>query len=231
MKISIAIPCYEMHGVGAECLEFSFSKIKDQTFKDYQVVVSDSSNDDKIQILCGKWKDEFDLKYVKSTECAGSPTSNFNKVIKNCDGEWIKLLCLDDFFLYKSSLQRIADAIDENYSWIVTGYDHTYDRVNFERFHFPQINPQIYITNTIGSPSCAVIKNIEGLPEFDNNLIYAFDCEFYYNMIKKYGNPKLLFDPTVATLLSKDSLTSTDATQELINKENEYILRKHGFAT
>jgi glycosyltransferase involved in cell wall biosynthesis len=218
-----------MHGLGAECLEFSFQRIKEQTFKDFQVVISDSSKDNEICILCEKWKNEFDLKYVSSPECAGSPTLNSNKAIANCDGEWIKFICLDDYLMYKGSLQRIVDELDDNYSWMVTGYNHTYDRKNYFNYHFPQLNPNICIVNTIGSPSCMIIKNLNDLPIFDKELYYAYDCEFYWRMIKKYGNPKIITDPIVATLLGKHSLTSELATQEYINKENEYILRKHGF--
>lgn len=229
MKISIAIPTYEMSGIGEKCLRFSFQKIKEQSFKDFNVVISDSSNDDKIQTLCKKWENEFEIKYIRSPECAGSPTLNSNKVIKNSDGEWIKFLCLDDFLLYNSSLQKIANGIDDNYNWMVTAYNHTYDRVNFERYHCPQLNPNICVINTIGSPSCMVLKNLKNIPEFDNNLQYAFDCEMYHRMILEYGNPKILSDTIVGTLLGKHSLTSELATQEFINKENEYILKKHGF--
>lgn len=230
MKISICIPCYEMKGIGVECLEFSFQKIKEQTFKDFNIIISDSSNDNKIQILCEKWKDEFEIKYISSPECAGSPTLNSTKAIKNCDGEWIKLLCLDDFLIYTSSLQRIVDALDDNYNWMVTAYNHTYDRVNFERYHCPQLNPKICVVNTIGTPSCMVLKNLKNIPDFDTNLQYAYDCEFYHRMILQYGNPKIITDITVGTFLGKHSLTSELATQDFINKENEYILKKHGFA-
>lgn len=230
MKISIAIPAFEMNGIGVECLEFSFNKIKEQTFQDYQVVISDSSKkDNEIYILCEKWKSEFDLKYIYSPECAGSPTMNSNEAIRNCDGEWIKFLCLDDYFLYKGSLQRIVDGLEDNHSWMVTGYNHTYDRKNYFNYHFPQLNPNICIINTIGSPSCMVLKNLEDLPSFDTSLFYAYDCEFYYQMIKKYDSPKIITDPIVATLLGQHSLTTELATQEYIEKENNYILKKHGF--
>jgi glycosyltransferase involved in cell wall biosynthesis len=228
MKISIAIPCFEMSGIGAGCLEFSFQRILEQTFKDFEVVISDSSNDNKIQILCEKWQDKFDLKYIKSAECAGSPTLNSTKAIKSCNGEWIKFICLDDFLMYPNSLQKIVNALDDNYNWMVTAYIHTYDRINFEKYHLPQLNPNICVVNTIGSPSCMILKNLKDLPEFDSQLFYAYDCDFYHRMIQQFGNPKILTDVTVGTLLGKHSLTSELATQEFINKENEYILKKYG---
>jgi glycosyltransferase involved in cell wall biosynthesis len=229
MKISICVPTYEMRGKGAECLEFSFQRINDQNFTDFNVVISDSSIDDKIQLLCKKWQEKLDIKYIKSPECAGSATLNSTKAIKNCDGEWIKFLCIDDYLLNKNSLATIVGAVDENYKWLVGAYVHTTDRINFEHYHLPKLNPYICVVNTIGSPSCLTLKNTEDFLGFDDNLRYAYDCELYYRMIQKYGEPKIMSEATVITLLSSDSLTSTIMTPELIHKENDYILRKHGF--
>jgi len=229
MKLSIAVPVYEMHGKGVECLEFSFNKMLEQTFTDFNVVISDSSKDNKIQILCEKWQDKLNIVYIKSPECAGSPTKNSNKVIKNCDGEWIKFLAQDDFLEYKGSLQRIVDELDDNYNWMVTGYNHTHDRINFEHYHYPQLNPNICVVNTIGNPSCMVIKNIDNLPEFDDNLIYCWDCDWYHQMIQRHGNPKIISDTTVGTLLGEHTITSSQMTEEMIKTENEYILKKYGF--
>jgi glycosyltransferase involved in cell wall biosynthesis len=226
MKISIAIPCYEMKGLGVECLEFSFQKIKEQTFTDFEVVISDSSNDNRIELLCKKWEKEFNLKYIKSPECAGNPALNSTKAMKNCNGEWIKFLCLDDFFLNKDSLLKTVNALDNSHNWLASAYIHTYDRVNFERYHLPQMNPNIFVVNTIGSPSCATFKNVM---DFDENLFYCYDCDFYWRFFQKYGEPKILSEATIGTLLGKHSLTSELATQEFIGKENNYILKKYGF--
>ena len=49
MKISIAIPCYEYSGMGAEILEHSFHQMNIQTFKDFDVIISDHSIDDNVK--------------------------------------------------------------------------------------------------------------------------------------------------------------------------------------
>jgi len=48
MKISIAIPCYEMHGRGTEMLQYSLNTIKKQVNSDFEVVISDHSKNDDI---------------------------------------------------------------------------------------------------------------------------------------------------------------------------------------
>ena len=47
MRMSIAIPTYEVKGRGVEFLNDLFRTIEIQTFKDFEVVVSDHSKDDK----------------------------------------------------------------------------------------------------------------------------------------------------------------------------------------
>ena len=51
-KISIAVPTYEYRGKGVEVLEYAFNTMVKQTFKDFDVVISDHSVDDKIEVLC-----------------------------------------------------------------------------------------------------------------------------------------------------------------------------------
>jgi hypothetical protein len=149
--------------------------------------------------------------------------------MKNCNGEWIKFLCLDDFFLNKDSLLKTVNALDDSHNWLASAYIHTYDRINFERYHLPQMNPNLFVVNTIGSPSCATFRNCKDMIDFDTNLSYAYDCDMYWRFFLKYGEPKILSDTTIGTLLGKHSLTSELATQELISKENNYILKKYGF--
>ena len=56
---SIAIPTYEMKGKGVEYLEHSFQILNNQTFKDFEIIISDHSKSDDIKLLCDKWKDIF----------------------------------------------------------------------------------------------------------------------------------------------------------------------------
>lgn len=226
MKISIAIPAYEYKGKGAELLEFSFEKMKTQTFKDFNVVVSDHSLDKSIEDMCKKWENELTIKYVKNTEKRGNPAANLNNAIKESEGEWIKILCQDDYLMYDNSLEIIADAIGEE-NWIATGYIHTRDRKNYQVYHAPFLNPQLYITNTVGTPSCVAIKNVPQMVYADENLKYAYDCEFYFRFMTQYGKPKIITDVTIANFLWDGALTAI-ITPEFIEQENAYILNKHG---
>jgi len=230
-KISVCIPTFEYGGSGKDCLEYSFEKLKEQTFKNFNVIISDSSNDDEIEKLCKEWQTNFEIKYIKSPEARGNPAKNMNISMKNADGEWIKILCQDDYLSGKESLEKIARVIDTNkeYNWIATGYLHTNDKESFFNYHSPYLNPRIYIINTIGTPSCTAFKNDFPLMEMDENLSYCYDCEYYYRFFLEHGNPKLITDVTIISYLWEKSITSS-ITNDLIIQESRYILQKHGFS-
>jgi glycosyltransferase involved in cell wall biosynthesis len=226
MKISICIPTWEYHGKGVECLEYSFNKLLIQTFKDFQIVISDHSIDNEIQLLCGNWSNLLDIKYIRNEKDRGNAASNSNNAMLNCDGEWIKFLCQDDYLFNENSLQIIADNLDDDYNWLATGYVHTYDRKNLENYRTPFLNPNIMVVNTIGTPSCVTFRNFEHILEFDENLSYCYDCEYYYRYILKHGNPKIISDATMVNYLWGESITS-GISEELIKKEEHFILKKH----
>jgi hypothetical protein len=92
----------------------------------------------------------------------------------------------------------------------------------------PMMNPQIYVVNTIGTSSCLTIKNVKDMPLFDRNIDYCYDCDWYYRFQKMYGDPKTISDVTMVNYLWGNSVTSK-TTPEMIQKEEQYILRKYGF--
>ena len=52
---TIAIPTWEINGKGVEYLEYSLNIIAHQTFKDFDIVISDHSINDDIKNLCKEW--------------------------------------------------------------------------------------------------------------------------------------------------------------------------------
>jgi len=227
VKFSIAIPAYEYKGKGGELLDFSFEKMAEQTFKDFDVIISDHSVDSDVENTCKKWDEKLNIKYFKNETNRGNPASNLNNAIKNSDGEWVKILCQDDFLVYENSMEIISNNLPEDKNWMATGYIHTKDKRNYFNYHAPAVNPQLLIMNSIGTPSCVILKKVPVMPEFDEALKYAYDCEFYFRFWKQYGDPKIITDVTIANYLWENSITA-QITQEFIQKENEYILKKHG---
>lgn len=230
IDITIAIPIYEYGGKGFELLEFSFNKMLEQTFTNFDIVVSDNSQNTDIKEVCEKWKKFLDIKYYTHPKHIVSPASdNTTNSVRMSTGRIIKLLCADDYLYDNNALKIIYDNFDDNTNFLATGYYHTNNRLIYENKHVPELNNYLCIVNTIGTPSCVAIRNFGlGIPFFDTNLTYVYDAEFYFRFISKFERVKLIPDVTIANYLWENSVTSS-VSQELINKENEYVLRKHGF--
>ena len=63
---SICVPTYEMSGYGHEMLKELFENLKLQTVQDFEIVVSDQSQDDKTLRVCEEYSDIFTIKYIKN---------------------------------------------------------------------------------------------------------------------------------------------------------------------
>lgn len=95
MKLSIALPVYNMPR-GDFFLKRALKSLEDQTFQDFEVVVT---NDGKM-------------------------AENTNSAIKQSKGEFIKILYQDDYLTHKDSLREIVYALTDTTQWLVTGCTH-----------------------------------------------------------------------------------------------------------
>lgn len=229
MKISIAFPCYEMHGVGAEMVQHSMDIFKKQTFKDFEVVVADQSKDDKIRTICEAMKNDVNIKYIRNDDPkhVGSSGGTMNFAMSHCTGDLIKILCQDDYLYDENSLKKTVEKFDYNKKWLITGYYHTYDRKELVRYHSPVFNRDIYFVNTLGTHSSMTMLNEKPLEFFDENLIWFVDCECYYRLYRRYGLPYILDEPTMVQFLWEGQMSNTKCTPEVVRREHDYILEKY----
>ena len=195
---SIAIPTYGYDGKGVEFLEHSLRIISEQTFKDFEVVISDHSIDDTIKKVFDGWKNILNIKYFLNENGRGIISPNINNAMKNCSGKWIKVLFQDDFLFDKLSLEKQSKFIEsnENMNWLMTTFYHSNDGFTFYRLFQPTWNNLIWTgNNTMGCPSGLTMKN-ENLVYFDEDLNWLMDCDYYYRMFLKHGAPSILNEIT-----------------------------------
>ena len=223
-KVSILIPTYSKDGIGKFVMQTGFTSIAGQTFKDFEVIVADQSQDNGIEELCEKWSKNIPIKYFRNLEKIGYLSNNENKCIKEASGEILKFLDMDDFFLNTNSLQMTVDCFQDDTQWLATSYYHTPDKINLINKHDPVINSKIYIINTIGTLTCVSVRNRDMI-FFDENLRYMADCEFYKRAIDRWGLPKILNEPTVVQYLWQGQSENTVfAGRDIKDKENSYVL-------
>ncbi len=203
-KVSICIPTYKMHGKAHELLVRSFNMIMKQTYKNFEVIVSDNSEDDVVKNLCEnpEYK-SLNIKYSKNPRKGLS--ANTNESMRKATGDLIKILYMDDYLENEQSLEDIVKNFQGK--WLITGCAH--DNGNGKRInrHYPTYNEKIYLgKNTIGSPSVLTIKN-EDLIFFDEKLSWVLDCDYYKRLYDKQGAPTILNEINVIIGVGKHQTT------------------------
>jgi glycosyltransferase involved in cell wall biosynthesis len=227
VKISICIPTWEQYGRGLEFLKNNFEQILNQTYKNFNVIISDHSKDDKIKLLCDSYSDKFEIKYVKNESFLGNGPANTNNAIINADGDIIKIIFQDDFLYQDKSLEIIVKEFENNEcNWLVSGCNHTHDDgKSFSNFMVPYWNDKIATgTNTISSPSVLSFRN-DNPCLFDEDLTMLMDCEMYYQLYIRYGLPKIITDCLITNRMHQHQISS------LYNKdmwsEINHVKNKH----
>jgi glycosyltransferase involved in cell wall biosynthesis len=230
-KLSIAIPAYNYHGKGVGFLDDLFRTIEIQTFKDFEVVISDHSPEDDLLEKVKEYENKFTIRYFKNEKDRGNSPANVNNAIAACTGQIIKPMFQDDFFYDDEALDKIYYNLmgDPSKSWLLCGTNHT--KNNGHSFFwelYPKFNDQLLDgVNTISSPSVVAFKNTVDI-RFDESLVYFMDIDFYYNMRRTYGDPIYYDDVLVSNRIHPDSISGTLTNiQELIDKESKYCKEKY----
>lgn len=227
--ISVCIPTYEMNSLGVIFLEESFIILTRQTFKDFEVIISDHSQNDEIKNLCERYKDKLDIKYFQNTQKRGNSSANLNNAIKNANGKLIKILLQDDFLFNEKSLTVTVENFDlEKDSWMAGACQHSKNGKTFIRPFYPRYNHKIHLgENTLSSPSVLTIKNDSPIL-FDENLIWLMDCDYYRRAYERFGFPKILNEITIVNRIGKHQVTNILAKKDVRTKEKKYIIEKFG---
>ena len=220
---SICIPTYEMHGKAGEMLTRSFDMFKKQTYKNFEVVISDNSENDVVKNLCDDPAYEsLNIKYIRSQRKGAS--INTNVAMKAASGKLIKILHMDDYLSDEHSLQDIVDNFKGN--WLVTGCGHDIGDGKIINIHFPTYNKKVYLgKNTIGAPSVLTVKNDNPLM-FDEILIWLNDCDYYKRCYDKFGEPDILNKVNVVIGVGKHQ-TTNNINNGLKKMEKEYMKKKY----
>lgn len=227
---SIAIPAYGYNGKGVEFLKHNLNILNNQTFKDFEIVISDHSLDDTIQDVFEEYLDTtlLTIRYVRNENGRGIISPNLNNAMKNCSGKWIKILFQDDFLFDENSLQIQHDILVSNpdIKWLITTFYHSNDGVSFYRLYHPKYSDNIWSgNNTLGNPSNLTIIN-KDLIFFDEELNWLVDCEYYYRLFLKYGKPTIISDVTVVNRTHGSGLTDTTP-QTLKDKELQTLTLRY----
>ena len=163
-----------------------------QSFRDFEVIVTDDSPGDEVRELCEQFKNEYSLTYFHNSIPLGTP-ENWNESLRRANGKWIKLMHDDDWFAYPYSLQKLYELTlpVENCSFVFCGSTIIEDNkiLHAEKIsHFREMllrkDPRnLFSRNVIGPPSVIMHKNDRRL-WYDNRMKWLVDVDFYIRFLQ-----------------------------------------------
>lgn len=224
-KISIICPVYMMRDyLGAKFLVEYFENLLLQTFKDFEVVVTDQSTDTLFEKLCNNYSKYLNIKYYRNNNEIKNAAANVNYGVSKASGEIIKLLYVDDFFVDDKALEKIYNAFQtKNGSWLICGFTHC-DENKKEYFdtRMPWYgNKYVNGDNTTGNPSTYAVRRNCAI-EMDENLLWVVDGEYFYRSYYHHGDPIIINDILVCFREHSNSAFRDPKLKELELEERKY---------
>ena len=164
-----------------------------QTYKNYEVIITDDSGSDSSVHDYAISKDsDLNIVYFKNATPLGSP-KNWLASISHAKGEWIKIMHDDDYFTSPDSLQKFVDQIGSNVDCIFSGYHAVYENgdikiktiSSIQFYQFLRKPLSLFSGNIIGPPSVMMFR--KSVKEtFDERLKWIVDWEYYIRLASKY---------------------------------------------
>ena len=231
--ISICIPAYKNEALFKRLLD----SIHIQLFTNFEVIVTDDSPNERIEILCKEFKQKFEISYFRNETSLGSP-ANWNYAISKAEGEWIKIMHADDWFTSKDSLSMFVKAIKSGVSFIFSAYSNVNigdnsskrNRLSIWELTLLKNSPfNLFKKNFIGHPSTTLIKKNSDKIFYDETINWVVDFDYYIRYLSHYKNFVYIETPLINIGIHKNQITkSSFRIKEVEIPENLYLLKKIG---
>ena len=230
--VSICIPCYKYPELIKRCL----ISVLSQTYTNFEVIVTDDSQDDVISDLIKTEFTDSRIFYQRNAVRLGSP-ANWNESTRLAKGEYIKIMNHDDWFAGPDSLEKfVHTAIAENADFVYSNcVDHFPEKTRNHKIskrlsHNLILKPyNVIFVNFVGAPSVIFYKRPSGAnPQFDIKTLWFVDVLFYFEFIisgkKVVHINEYLLNITAG---SETQITNSAIDISVVIGEFDYVCRKH----
>jgi glycosyltransferase involved in cell wall biosynthesis len=208
--ISICIPAYQR----TEYLRRLLDSIEMQTFRRFEVIITDDSPGTELQNLVENHPLQSMIRYYKNQRTLGTP-ENWNEAFRKSTGDWIKIMHDDDWFSGPDSLYFFAEAVEKGrpafyFSAYTNAFPDGHSKIikpNFRHLKsMKQLPESLFASNRIGPPSTVIFEKDSDL-HFDNRMKWLVDIDFYIRYIKKHGAPEYIPKNLVKIGISESQVT------------------------
>lgn len=218
--VSICIPTYEMKGRGVEFLKQLLDSLINQTNQNFEVVVSDDSANNDIELFVKNSNYTFSIQYHKNSSEKKSASININNAIQYTKYDIIKPLFQDDWVINDRMVELI---INTKKPWGALGWRQS----DGNKDRFPRWHHLLPIgKNTIGCPSGLFFRKHPAI-QFDENLIQLMDTDLYYTLRMAYGRPKFIKEVCYVSRVWDGSVSKTQVDRALHISELQYLQFKY----
>lgn len=192
--ISICIPAYKH----VDYLKRLLDSILDQTYTNFEIIITDDSPDNSVEVLLEEYKSNGNIYYYKNEKPLGTP-ENWNEAIRKANGTWIKMMHNDDWFATNEALQSFFEAVQQNPAAdfffcafqnveVLSGEKEVVKLSAADKI-FLNSNPYHLLKKVyIGNPSCTLVKKSLDI-FYDNRYKFIVDFEYYIRVIQQTGMP------------------------------------------
>lgn len=194
--VSICVPTYKQ----VDFLRKNLESIRDQSFQDFEVIISDDTPDSSVYDLAKTFISDPRFQYFHNQPGLGSPR-NWNESIRKASGKYIKILHHDDSFSMENSLELFVQLLeskpDAHFAFSACNrLDKNNNRIGVHSVSADYISElevtpdTLLLANLIGPPSVILFRSIHGR-FFDERLKWLVDTDFYVSFIKDF--PKVAY--------------------------------------
>jgi len=190
-----------------------------QTYRRFEVVISDDSKDDVIRDFLAGADYKLDIHYLKHDSGKKSASANINHAIRHAKYPIIKPIVQDDWIINDKMVAKIMGAKGK---WGAMGWKQS----DKPKVFTPKWTNNILIgVNKIGCPTGIFFEKRDDLL-FDENLVNLMDVDLYYRLYQAYGIPYYINEPCFLSRVWGGSSSMTQVNTDLHYNELRYMERK-----
>lgn len=229
---SICIPTYK----NIAFLKRLLDSISIQTFRDFEVVITDNSPDLEVFDFIQQYTNQIQCLIYHKNEPSVGIVDNWNACMSRATGTWLKLMHADDWFATKDALKIYADEISKSetthfYFSAFTNIEESDQSKELVRCRplqliFLRISPlHLFHKVYVGNPSCTLIHRDVSL-RYDNRFKFVVDFEFYIRCFQTNVSYEYINTPLINVGFHREQLTQyTKFAPEVQIPENLLLVR------
>jgi glycosyltransferase involved in cell wall biosynthesis len=234
VSVSICVPTYNQ----IKYLPTLLSSVFNQTYTDYEVIISDDSSTEDVSHFIQEYLDKYSsIRYIRHKPSLGAP-ANWDYLQEVANGKYIKYLHHDDWFSEIDSLEIMVKEMEENNAdFVFAASTSNYVNYNFKRYNYPTESDKeaffkdptrLIICNHVSNPSTTLFKR-DPLIKFDHRMKWFVDVDFYINYLLKHSRIHGISKPLIDVIAFDEHNISNSClnNKEVEIREYDMLLKKY----